>query len=611
MSNFEDKCLLGLIGATALAAIALAIPGLVYLGLIAFILPGVLMIISAPIALYGWLFALPYGVLRTIGVTWWMAALIALPVPLTFGFALPAQSNAETRSALARAVAADIRPAKPLAIGGTVALAYVYKSGGGQEKDSGCDDLCLRLLYNGDAKIVYLGQPGGPGVAFAIERRAVCPQFIFSDRLFKWHNWPHRAAGTENSVSPPAGLKEIVEARIAGGECLAPVSSNVRPDWTIERTYLPRGKIRFGWSMAPDELQGERITVYRHDGSTKRPVGRFTNATTSALLSPLLPTLVSTTANSGWAWARTTIGKTRWDWDSVTVLRRFVAFNAELPEGISPARMRELLAAALADPRRMRDDAGLLLANSVMADITLNGPKKGDAALLAKAIADDRFMKIEPNHKLAEKLGTDYAMIVDSAIARLGRLPVSGTNNVPHDELGRIIAAIPEEWFAPPPQSVVKLLRDPVIAARARRIIGQLDAGGAAAVPLLTEIIISGAERVSSIEALQKARIETEGINAAVAALCRIGPAARSALGPIIAMKQKLNNTGDRWVNPNPGRYMALWRGKEVNDGFVVTLVSLGIPISEFRPPDNPSSKVNGSWQGNIMHSVKDHDCAL
>lgn len=613
MNRFEKICLAALLSCTALALAALAFPGLVVIGFFLLLLPGLILVISPTIALYGWLFTVPYAVLRIIRFPWWMATLISLLAPLAFGYGRPADSIAGTRANLARAIADDIRPAKPLPIGGTVALLRDDKTGGWHKDDNGCDDLCLRLLYSDNAKIVYLGQIGGPGTAYTIERRATCQPFILSQDVLKWHEWPRRATGKKGiDWPPPPGLKEVIEARIAGGECLVEVGATVRPDWTIERTAMPRAETSEPWSMAAGQVQGERITVYRHEGSALRTVGRFTNAYAEFLSVPLMPSMIGNIENSRWSWGRTTVGESRWDWDSVTALRSLIAFNADLPDGTSPLRIRELLAAALADPSRSPDDAGLLLANSVMVDIVRNGPKHGDAALLAKAIADDRFTKIEPRYELAEKLGADYATIVNSAITRLGRLPASDVRNFPHNALNTIIAQMPRKWFASPPSSLTDLMLDPVIAARAAGIIYKLDAGGATAVPLLTEIITRGSQRVSAIKDEPYARgKESDGLNAAVAALCRIGTPARKALGPIIASKQKLISTENRWVGRNPGEYSALWRGQQVRDSFVVTLVSLGVPISQIRAPENPSSTMNGSWRLMIMHNVKRHECSL
>lgn len=607
MGVIEKVGLLALLAISALALLALAMPGLVILGFFMLILPGLILALSPAVALYGWLFAVPYGALRSAGLPWWGAVLPALLGPWVFGFGLPAQSNADSRVNLARAVATDMHPTRPLLIGGTVALVRER-----HQRDNGCDDLCLRLLYNRNAKIVFIGQRGRPGSAFTIERRAVCPPFVFSQDGLKWHTWPSPQQGKRFSWPPPPGLKEVVEARVAGGECLVPVRGPIRPDWTIARTAFPREPNGQHWSIAPQAAQGERITVYRRDGSVMRTVGRFTNAYAAILSLPLRPEFGGSFENSRFAWGRTIVGESRWDWDSVRALRSLVAFNADLPEGTSPTRLRELLATALSDPRRTRDDAGLLLANSVMVDIARTAPRPGDAALLARAIADDRFTKIEPRYEIAKQLGPDYATIVDSAIARLGRLPASDPTTFPARSLTMIIAQMPATWFASPPSKLSDLLRDPVIAARSEAIIDKLDAGGAAAVRLLTEIMTLGAERVSAIEDKGYARNgATNGMQAAVAALCRIGPPARSALDPIIAAKQKLIGTAERWPDPNPGKYSALWRGRKVNDGFVITLVSFGVPITAFRAPDQPSSTVNGSWQAMILSGVKRNICKL
>lgn len=613
MSRVEQTCLTALLSITVLAWAALAFPALVVIGFFLLILPGLILAFSPAIALYGWLFAAPYAFLRTIGLTWRGAALFAVLMPIAFGLGLSAQSNAETRAALAAAIATDVRPSQPLPIGGTVALLRDDRTGGWHQGDNGCDDLCLRLLYNGNARIVYLGQHGRPGRAFTIERRAVCPPFVLSQDVLKWHGWPSRSSGGRGIDWPPLpGLKEVVEARVAGGDCLVRISGVIRPDWTIERIAFPRSGGDDRWSMAAGKVQGERLTVYRRYGSGMQQVGRFTNAYASILSVPLLPTMVGGLENSRWTWDRTVLGESRWDWESVRALRSLIAFNADLPEGISPARTRVLLAAALADPRRAQDDAGLLLANSVMVDIARNDALPGDAELLAKAIADDRFTKIEPRVEIAAKLGAGYERIADSAVARLARSPLGNANTFPFTDLNTIVAQMPREWFVSPPVTLTSILRDPVIAARAQGIIYKLDAGGASAVPLLTEIVTQGANRVASIEDRSyDRRFASDGINAAVGALCRIGTPARRALVPIIAAKQKLIATGERWPDRNPGKYSALWRGQKVSDGFVVTLVSLGVPITEFRAPDQPSSTVNGSWQKMIMLDVKQHDCKL
>lgn len=613
MSRIEKTCLIALSVITALAFAALSMPGLVVIGFFMLIIPGLILAISPAIALYGWLFVAPYAALRNVSYAWWRAALVGLFGPLLFGFGLPALSNAKTHVNLAAAVASDIRPAQPLSINGTVALIRDKNTGGWHKNDDGCDDLCLRLLYNGNAKIVYIGQLGRSGMAFAIERRSECPPFVLSQDVFKWHKWPGRAPGRKGIDWPPLpNLKEVVEARIASGDCLVRATGTIHPDWAIERVALPRNDSNDVWSMAPRVAQGERITVYRRDGSGMRVVGRFTNAFASTLSAPLAPTLAGGIENSRWAWGRTTVGDSRWDWDSVTALRSLIAFNAGIPDGTSPMRMRELLAYALADPRRARDDAGLLLANSVMVDIARNDAKPGDAELLAKAIADDRFTKIEPRYEIAKKLGTDYAVIADSAIGRLGRLPTIDTTTFPYSSLNTIIAQMPDTWFEAPPAKLTTLLLNPVIAARSGRIISKLDAGGAAAVPLLTEIVTQGAERVSNIEDSGYDRqFASDGMDTAVRALCRIGVPARRAVGPIIVAKQKLIATSRQWRDTNSGKYSAQWRGQKVNNRFVATLVSLGVPITEFRAPDHPSSTVNGSWQNMIMLNVKNHDCTL
>lgn len=610
MTRVEKNCALTLLAITLVAAAVLAFPSFVIVGLFLFVLPGLILFCSVSIALYGWLLAIPYALLRILGIPQWSAVAIALLAPLSFGFGLPIPSNATTHANLAAATAGDIRPAQPLPIGGTVALISDNSFPKYKFDDNSCEELCLHLLYNNNAKIVYLANLGRPGATFTIERRKICPPFTKSNNQVLRSEWPETDKDQPRvALAPPPSLESVVRSRIAAGECLVRIEGSGRVDWTIKFTIFARERDGQQWSLAPASVQGERITVYRHDASGVRKVGRVTNAGVTPLWTPLVPSLVGYALDVSWGWGRNTAGRAPSPWDTVGALRSLIAFEVARPKATSPARVRELLAAALADPRRERDDAGLLLANQLMADIDRNGARSGDAALLSKAIADVRFADMEAGVRLGEKLGVDYVVVVDSAIERFARLPDENVGRLPY-ELSILIQQMPQSWFAKPPPSLKDLLRDPAAAARAEKLVARLDAGGAAAVPLLTEIIVSGAEWASFNDYRDFEYSEaSKGINAAAAAICRIGAPARSALSSIVAAKESLL----RLVRYRPDRdgFRASWRGRAVNDGFVVTLVSLGVPITEFEQPERQLGSMTGTWAGDIMSDVNDHRCTL
>jgi hypothetical protein len=615
MSRLEKTGLIALLGVTALALAALAFPSLVVIGFFLLIVPGVILAFAPAVALYGWLFAVPYAALRSFGLGWWKAALVALLVPLAFGWGRPAQTNATTRANLAAAVATDIRPAQPLPIGGSVALVRDESTGGWHEGDNSCDDLCLRLLYNGNARTVYIGQLGRTGMAYTIERRPVCPRFAYTTDAEKWHSWPSPAAGRAGAnFTAKLGLKEVVEARVAGGDCLVQVGGRIRPDWTIERVAFPRDNSHNDWSMAAGAVQGERITVYRRESTGMKLVGRFTNAYAAIITVPLTPAMVGGIENSRWTWGRTTVGESRWDWDSVTALRSLVAFDAEIPEGTPPARMRELLARALADPRRGRDDAGLLLANSIVVDIVQNGAQTGDAELLARAVADPRFTKIDFNWELAKKLGDAFLKVGEAALNRL----IDGSNTDDLDAVGPLSALVtnlPDRSFIPPPTRVVEALRDPDRADRLHSVIKRMVPMGDAAVPILAQIVDAGARRASTLKDSGYDRnFSLRTADIAVRELCKLGPSARTALPTIQAAWALLDATSkDRnWRHPDPGKFGALYQGQKIDERRIVTLMALSnIPISAFTPPRQPSVTTNGSWQRYVEGQIKNFDCSI
>lgn len=609
MSKLEKKGLIALLVFTALALAALTIPSLVVLGLFFLIVPGLILIFAPTVALYGWLFAVPYAALRNQSAVWWKAALAALVLPLAFGWALPMLINAQTRENIAAAVDNDIRPAQPLTIGGTVALMRDERTGGRQKPDNSCDDLCLLFLYNGIAKTVYIGQPGQTGMAYTVEQRPICPQFTYTAGARKWGSWSRGESGAD--FTPKLGLKEVVEARVAGGDCLVRVSGRIRPDWTIERIALPRVGSPDGWSMAPGKTQGERITVYRHDGRSKRSVGRFTNAYASILSIPLIPQMPF---RGPWTWNRTTVGDSRWDWDSVTALRSLIAFDPDIPDATASARMRELLASALADPRRERDDAGIMLANSIAIDIVQNGAKPGDAALLAQAVADPRFTEIDFNWKFLDRLGDEFPEVGEAALNRL----VEGTSSDNREEvyrLGGLVARLPGRFFNPPPPHVIEALRVPERADRLHSVIRRLAPMGDAAVPILTQIIESGAQRASTIEDRGYKRNDSlEAADIAARELCKIGPSGRAALPTIQASWALLEATSENSYSRDTdgGEFMAIYKGRVIDQRHIVTLISLGnVSINEFTPPRQPSATINGSWQRYIEKQVQNFQCSI
>lgn len=615
MGKVEKRGLRTLLGVTALASAALALPWLVVIGFLILIIPGLVLAVSPAGALYGWLFAVPYIALRSFGLGSWKAAPAAFLLPLAFGWGGAAQINAGTRANLAAAVATDVHAAQPLPIGGTVALVRDKSTGGWHQGDNSCDDLCLRLLYNNNAKNVYVGQLGLPGVAYTVERRAVCQHFAYTTDAEKWHRWPSPASGTNGvNFAPKLGLKEVVEARVAGGDCLVRFSGRIRPDWMIERVALPRDNPRKNWSMEAGAAQGERITVYRRTDAGILLIGRFTNAYAAMLSVPLMPSMVGGLENARWAWGRTTVGQSRWDWDSVSALRSLVTFNVDMPRGTSPARMRELLTTALGDPRRGRDDAGLLLANSVVVDIVQNRAQAGDAELLARAVNDPRFATIDFSSGLAMKLRDEFPQVGRAALSRLVERSNTDDGGAVR-ALSALVTNLPDHSFAPPPARVVEALRNPERADRLQIVIKKIGLMGDAAVPILAQVVEAGARRASALKGNDYERnFSLKTADIAVRELCKLGPSARTALSTIQAAWTLLDTTSSdpSWRDPDLGKFSALYQGREINNRRIVTLMVLSdIPINAFTPARRPGPTINGSWQRYIEQQVKQFDCSI
>jgi hypothetical protein len=301
---------------TGLAATAvMMMPGLIVLGLLLGILPGIALALSPGVFVYSALWwgartlilqtAAPAGdaarnesrsrmTARVAGVG--AAILIAVPaliIPRAINFSLDNTAQ-ELRSH-------DSEQLRPVALAPVTAL--VMHENRRWRKALFCGTICQRLLYNGTVSRLIVADPRKPELttAFWIERRESCPAVLMDyDVVFPGDFQFGRGD------SP----RERVLARIAGGECLIAASGSLHEaDVTISFGEIRRGESAFShpWSLILDTVSATRLEIASANGHV---LYRRTEVTAEPLVLPLNigvgAGLMTTVTYAGWARSKET-----------------------------------------------------------------------------------------------------------------------------------------------------------------------------------------------------------------------------------------------------------------------------------------------------------------
>lgn len=169
-------------GVLALAAIGL-LPGAVFIGLLALVLPGLILLAAPTVALY-----LPFADMMVTGLVlrrWWLSLLglaaataIAVLPPMTAGRLLDAEIATATKGDFDRDP--GTRPHRILLHDyrrseGSKPHGWVYEG----PAASGCDETCARLLLSGQVEAIIRPVSGGKGPA-DLEKGFAGPAIVYS-----------------------------------------------------------------------------------------------------------------------------------------------------------------------------------------------------------------------------------------------------------------------------------------------------------------------------------------------------------------------------------------------------------------------------------------------
>jgi hypothetical protein len=161
-----------------------------------------------------------------------------------------------------------------------------------------CLTLCQRLLYTGTAESVLEAKPeagnpadhdspitdlGQPVIRYRIEKRASCPPVTLPDGVVR---------RSELNIFNQRQLLDEVKIRMAAGDCLIAETATLgESDLVVVNQVLRDGHqpyMRDRWNLALDTLSARRLTVYRIRDGRAVQLSRETAMTSYPVFTPLL-----------------------------------------------------------------------------------------------------------------------------------------------------------------------------------------------------------------------------------------------------------------------------------------------------------------------------------
>ncbi|HEV7823244.1 MAG TPA: hypothetical protein VGO84_18810, partial [Burkholderiales bacterium] len=274
----------------ALAAIAVAAPALVMIGFFVGILPGIVLFVAPSVFLYAFAWYLARTGILIAGTVarfnsgrWWfkvLAGVTAIPILIAAVFVPPHMINASVDRIVEEFQSDDRGTPQLISFPPIVAVLLPR----GIDKQPACDTLCQRLLYNGAATKVVMGDSGSRSkpqpVAYWIERRDSCPKPVLASGDIVW---PKDHLFRARRI-PRTGVR----GRAAAGECLIDGPGRI-DDAGVQISYrhIKKGfsALENPWSMTLDTISANRLEVTKADGEL---LLRRTEVISEPLIMPLL-----------------------------------------------------------------------------------------------------------------------------------------------------------------------------------------------------------------------------------------------------------------------------------------------------------------------------------
>ncbi len=342
--------------------------------------------------------SLTWFLIRRLGK--WRAAIASLAATAFLSIAVPVVLNQVAEKRLEQARQLEIQPKEKVKGGGTITIEVPKLI-----TDLGCDELCLVLLFNGQADRVVMQMEGAKIPREYWISRQDCRMDLLAMELMLSPNQFAREWSHSTGASRVWGA---VRTRIAAGECLA--SGEVtHPTGDLRIRWLSDYPIRRGLDFRLEARQPSRHGV--EVALRREVIARETVSNVDLLSRPLH-------IDRAEGWARTSKDVNGKPFDRMAMLRRLTALQLDAPANATLREIRPMLDAALQDPEG--STAAFLLLREYL-DSVKDGEfeKWGDGMRISRIILDDRVTFLPYSITAAEKA---VPVVRDAVLGRLTRL---------------------------------------------------------------------------------------------------------------------------------------------------------------------------------------------
>lgn len=596
------------------AFIAVAFPAIVVIALF-LIVPGLILSLMPTAFLYGCVFAAIWFPLQSwIGP--WPAAALALPATALLLYAVAMPSGAISRARLAEAAKPDVTPHQPLVIAGHVRLDMPSlttepfdPANPRAVRPVACNALCAAMLFTPGVESVTLNQNGGGAdtEAKAIGEAPLAPSARTFRRVPRAQCAetlrPTDAAGLGTDYDGVRALEAEWNLRLSTSDCIIAVPTRQQHDLVVAQgSYRLFGQRVGGkdWSFGPRAVGVDRLDIRRADGTV---LLRALIAKTEALTRPLLITPGGSIENFSFGWSRTELYNTgRYATLETAKLLRAHTNLVLTADPVATARLaRDRLRAMVDDPTVTAADTGWSAAEGYFAQLRKTGIDEADKRLLPALIRDQRMTRFRGIWDAVRAFGDQGTILRDAMVDRLAA-PDGEDDREARRILGQAVASLPPGTFVSPSAAELRLLADPALRSRAPGLIARQADRGAAAVPLLLDIIEYHSRAWADSRNNRTRRPEPGDnrdavtIDAVRVAFCRLGPAAAPALPRLMALERERDAANLPWGDRE----------------WTFALARMGQPIESFVKPDNLSGTTE-QFHANLRRRLatyrSDQDC--
>jgi|GEM_PF-2508265 len=605
----------------ALAFIAITTPTLVVIGFFLLILPGLILSLAPTAFVWGCIYAVAYWALRIV-LGQRLAAIAAAPALAVAVWAVPQPSVAWAEATIARYRLPEVKPAHAIVPKGDLRIDTASPQmdraswQGHGYRAYACDDRCLALLFEPGVRSVTVNglekpafeqvRDGTEPLLPAARTYRLLPQGRCAGDNYK-PDIDGRSSQFGKTLEDNRAMSAAWKLRLTTEVCLHAEPPLAHHDlilrigrWTTDIEGRSRNT---SWSLMP--AGADSVFAEIRSGAGKLLM-RIFNLRTYALSVPWTIDGTGGLENFRFGWGRTLLPKhvdTSWEQprkelDAALAVRRTPDRSNILKS------VRTGLLAALNDRSLPADAPIFKTVSDYLQLLKEQGATPADLPIVRGLILDTRLDDLDGAWALIGTFADQDLNALRPAIVRK-LLSLPDTVNPETQQLGAALGHWPQGAFAKLSSEERGLLADVNRRRRANGLITRLADMGAPAAPMLTGIIDNHQRALAALDRDDPALSPVERdhgygahrstIAAAVAGLCRLGPAAHGQLSKLLVLEQRIKSDG--FERRDWDRMM----------------VRIGKPVDHVRMPANLSG-TEGNYQHNLQEFLDrfrdaDRDC--